>query len=235
MDSGGDSLKSRYERNSAWADRVARLILLGLAIDIIAVFVLQKSWLESFLGVSANALIALGVWGELWFEKRAKEAGDGIVAEANARAAEANARAQEATLELARLRTPRVLSPDQLSQLIDAAKPFAVVPFDVFIQPEKEPLDLANHIAEALRTAGWNWLAVPSPIALNRPNKPSIGMTTFVGLAVQVHHSRIDEWREPALAIGNALHAAGIETLVQEITDDSVSVSPVHIRVGAKP
>jgi hypothetical protein len=92
----GGNLQSKYEFNSTWADRIAHLILIGLAVDIIAAFVLGKSPLEVTLSITASVLIALGVWGELWFARRAKEAGDGIVAEAKARALEAK-------LELARL------------------------------------------------------------------------------------------------------------------------------------
>jgi hypothetical protein len=85
--SGGGDLQSKYESNSAWADRIAFLIIVGLAVDIAAVFILKKELLDGALTIVANALIAAGVWGELWFARRAKEAGDGIVAEAKARAA----------------------------------------------------------------------------------------------------------------------------------------------------
>jgi hypothetical protein len=82
--SGGD-LQLTYEFNSAWADRIAFLIVVGLVIEIAAVFILGKPPLEGTLTIVSNLLIVLGVWGELIFAKRAKEAGDGIVAEANAR------------------------------------------------------------------------------------------------------------------------------------------------------
>ncbi len=100
MSSGneGSNLQSSYEFNSLWADRIARLIIVGLALDIAAVFILGKSPLDGVITVSADTLIIAGVWGELWFEKRAKAAADGIVAHAEARAAEANARAEEARL-----------------------------------------------------------------------------------------------------------------------------------------
>jgi hypothetical protein len=105
-DKAGD-LKSKYESNSAWADRPACLIIVGLAVEIAAVFILKKPWLEGGLTMAASVLIVLGVWGELLFSHRAKEAGDGIVAEANARAAEANQRAAEAQLLLVEFRKPR--------------------------------------------------------------------------------------------------------------------------------
>jgi hypothetical protein len=75
---------------------MAWLILVGLAVEVIAVFVLNKPKLEGAFTIGSAALIWIGVWGELHFEKRAKIAGDGIVAEANKSAREAEARAAEA-------------------------------------------------------------------------------------------------------------------------------------------
>jgi hypothetical protein len=59
---------------------------------------------RKWINYRSNSLIAIGVWGELWFAKRAREADDAMVAEANARAAEANQKAVEAGLETEKLR-----------------------------------------------------------------------------------------------------------------------------------
>jgi hypothetical protein len=235
MSNGTGDLQSRYEFNSAWADRIAFLIVAGLAIEIAAVFILHKPPLEGALTIVANLLIVLGVWGELIFARRAKEAGDGIVAQANAGAAVANARAEEAKLELARLTTPRSLTAEQQSELTERAKPFAGTPFDMFIKPDKEPLDLANQISVALTAAGWNWVPVNTLMGLNRVVKPTIGMTTATGVAVQMHETKKAEWEAAILAVANALHSAGIVTRAEEIEDESVTDAAVHIRIGAKP
>jgi hypothetical protein len=115
-------LQSKYEFHSAWADRIAFLIVVGLTVDIAAVFILEKSLLEAALAIVANVLIILGVWGELWFARRAREAGDGMVAEANARTAEANQKAQEAILELARLRAKQQSVDDVLLAVVRAGR-----------------------------------------------------------------------------------------------------------------
>lgn len=113
-------LKSTYEENSTRAERFAFLILVGLALEIISVFVLSKSLLEALLTIGSTTLILAGVWGEIFFERRAREAGDRIVAEANARAAGAQ-------LELARFRRPRVqlLTPEACASIIGELSPFA--------------------------------------------------------------------------------------------------------------
>ena len=74
----GRDLRTEYEKNSTSAERIALLILVGLTIEIVSVFILEKRWFEGSLTIIANALIAIGVWGEIVFERRAKEAGDGI-------------------------------------------------------------------------------------------------------------------------------------------------------------
>lgn len=237
--------RTRLRQLETWSGRATILILLGIIGDIVLPFIFSHETIsiaERWSQVFFNAMIGVGLIVEYVCIVQTISAtsaeqvdADQRVANAEERAAEANRIAEEARLELARLRTPRVLSQEQISALIDAARPFAVTPFDVFIQPEKESLDLATQIAEALRAAGWNWMPVISPVVLNRPNTPATGMTTWIGLAVQVHNSRIGEWQGAALAIGNALLAAGMETTVENIIDNSVRVTPLHIRVGAKP
>jgi hypothetical protein len=211
-------LQSRYEFNSSWAERIAFLIIIGLPVEIAAVFIFQKPFWEGLSTIVANVLIVAGVWGELIFERRAKAAGDGIVAEAKARAAEANQKAQEAALELARLITPRVISPEQQRQLVEAVKPFAKTPFDVSIQPDPEPLALMEQICEALVEAGWDWRPVKK-ISLNRPGKPSVGMHTGQGVQVLVESTMMPEWEPAVLALANVLHRIGLETIASHADD----------------
>jgi hypothetical protein len=114
------NLESRYGISSLWAERFARLILAGLALEIVSVFALEKSLLEGSFTIASAALIWLGVWGELHFASRAKEAGDGIVARANERAAEANKVAEEerhARLKLEAQLRPRTLTDEQIALL----------------------------------------------------------------------------------------------------------------------
>src|SRR5271170_7743919 len=117
-------LHSIYKINSIRAERIAYLILVGIGIEIAAAFVLNRSVLEASITIISDAVIAVGVWGEIIFERRAKEAGDSIVALANARAAEADQKAEEARLELIRLTTPRSLSYEQQRRIVDKMRAF---------------------------------------------------------------------------------------------------------------
>lgn len=148
-------LRSRYERNSAWAERLALLILVGLAVEIVAVFFLKKPLFEGALTIAANALILAGVWGELLFERRAREAGDGIVAEANARAAEANERASKADLartELEAQLSPRMLNQEQWDLIQSLKGKFETI--NIAYETDAESCWFAAELQKAFSLAG---------------------------------------------------------------------------------
>jgi hypothetical protein len=147
---GSGDFQSKYEFNSTWADRIAFLIIVGLAVDIAAVFILEKGLLEGALAISANTLIAAGVWGELWFAKRAKEAGNRIVAQALERAAKAEN-------DLIDFLTPRrsKIRP-QLEKLAGQLTQFSGTKFDIgFGAGDGEQADCCWDIEEMLRDAKW--------------------------------------------------------------------------------
>jgi hypothetical protein len=176
MSSGNENggFESRYEKNSKLADRLARLILVGLAVEIGAVFVLSKPPLEGALTIVANVLIAAGVWGELIFSHRAKEASDGIVALAKLSAAEAHKRAADlekqasvAKLQLQLLQTrvgPRRVNDEELKKsLADVPE----VPVEIlFPEDDGEAWGLAWQITSVLVSIEW-------PVVGPFPLKPS--------------------------------------------------------------
>jgi len=223
---------------------LALLILVGLGVEIVGVCVLAKSPLEAGITIVANLLIILGVWGELRFERRAREAGDGIVAEATARAAEADARAAtaeseaaKARLELAKFRAPRTLTAEQQQQLREKTKPFAGTPFDMAIQNETEPASLMQLIGGILQSAGWVWQDWPEEgvisLRLSFTGSPCAGMIAATGIEIHMAESRKAEWGAAALALANTLVAAGIP-----VTSVNAFAGPkpdaLHIRIGRK-
>ena len=200
MSDSNDDLRSKYENNSVWADRIALLIVVGLVVEIAAVFILQKPLLEAILTTSATALIACGVWGELWFAKRAKEAGDGMVAEANARAAEANQKAQEAILELARLREKGELTADAVLATAQATKANALA--------AQYLLELSKQLAQ-LMAPGMN---MPGFLSVEQYNRIVSKVKPFAGKQFDQDvdiTSRDLERVGLAGAIGAALEKAG--------------------------
>lgn len=169
------SPKDKYESNSRWAERSAYAILVGLAFEVIAViFVSPKSTTLWFTLVIPNALIWIGVAGELLFGGRARSASDELSAEAQERIAQADARAAEANEKaekerLARVKiearlAPRHLTSDQQERIASRLSRWAILPGtdmrqSVAVFPTThvfESENLATLIANALTAAGWD-------------------------------------------------------------------------------
>ena len=237
-ENGKNDLQSKYEFNSRWADRIARLILLGLAVDILAAFILGKSAPEIALTIIANALILAGVWGELWFEKRAKAAGDGIVAEANARAAEADARAAEAHAELARLQKklePRAITVDGEAKINEALRSYRGLPFFVKADPAAE-YAFVNRLIAVLQRAGWKWMGYgvsPMTLPTGDFDTRELDESLISGVQVRINRSKANEWHDAAKTLGFALtETMGASTpILVDPPDSPLSCSSDAIQV----
>jgi hypothetical protein len=241
-DGDDDPFGKEYERNTRFEHICAGVLVVGLAAELVNAAI----WFEGAKTVAemfAVSLIVLGVAGEVWFGNRARVAGDkqmtqyrARVAEANARAEEANQKAQEAALELARLKTPRTISPEQRAQIVEAIRPFAGTPFDLSLSPNPEPLALMGQVEDVLMEAGWDWRPVRQLIAFNRPGKPAVAMHTGEGIQVLIASSKKAEWEPAVVALANALVVIGIERVVAHEADDgSADAEAIHIRIGIKP
>lgn len=140
--------QSKYEFNSTWSERVASLIIVGLAVEIAAVFVFKKPFWETVATILANVLIVAGVWGELIFAKRAKAASDKIVAAAHTRAAIAIEGAKRAFVAT----EPRTIDRDKFSETIRIGPPGKA---EILYARQDGCMWLALNIHAALITAGW--------------------------------------------------------------------------------
>jgi len=63
-----EELRRSFARNRRIASRFGKLIVVGLSLDIVflLVFAENKSWKKTLAGIFATAVIAAGVWFELW-------------------------------------------------------------------------------------------------------------------------------------------------------------------------
>lgn len=155
--------------------------------------------------------------------------------EARAAIAEANARAAEANLALAKLTTPRSISPEQEEKITETLKEFAGTPFDFAITPNPEPVSLMNRLAAILTGAGWDWKSVSEVIVFMQQGKPNVGMATLTGLKVQIDHSKLQEWEKPVVALTDALKAVGLDAEAEQLINGIVNPNAIHIRIGIKP
>ncbi len=167
MNDKNGNLQSRYEFHSLWSDRLGYLIIVGLAVDIVGAIIVGKSGLEIGLGILANVLIIAGVWGELWFARRAKEAGDGITAEAKARQREAELKLEQ----LRELAGPRSIDHVVFAKELEGKpKPQHV---QIWYLPDStDGWTFSFHLRVALLEAGWP--VDPLPVAIPEPDPNNI-------------------------------------------------------------
>ena len=88
-------------------------------------------------------------------ERRARAELESQVAAAEARAAEANRAASEAQLELAKLKSPRTLAPEDQAKVIADLKAFAGQKYSVAVFQDPEALALLRVLNTMLNSAGW--------------------------------------------------------------------------------
>jgi hypothetical protein len=158
------------------------------------------------------------------------------VANAETIASEGRLRAANAESELLKMKTPRMLTEEQTTFLIQSAQPFKGTPFDFSIEPEQETIDLMVHIGGALREAGWlwnDWHDATAPEVFRQPGKPQAGVVAFSGFAIQYDVSKTADWDSAAVALWKALKP--LDASAKRIDDDSVTPTAIHIYIGKKP
>ena len=157
------------------------------------------------------------------------------VAAAEVRAAEANAVASQAQLELAKLKEPRTMAPEDQEKIIAALKRFAGQNFGFSVFPDPEPLALLRVLNAVLTSAGW--LRVPSQIG-------AIAVDAAGNTAGTAHDSGVSAFVGPdnrdaeaaLLALSRAFTAAGVPCQSHR-TDQLRNKTPkaIIINVGRKP
>ena len=155
------------------------------------------------------------------------------VAAAEVRAAEANAVASQARLELAKLKEPRTIAPEDQEKIVAALKEFAGQTFGFSVFQDPEPLALHRTLDAVLTSAGW--LRVPSQIgaivvdaAGNTAGTSSdSGVAAFVGPDNRAAEAAL-------LTLSKALTVAGIPCQPNR-TDQLRDKKAIVINVGKKP
>ena len=120
-------------------------------------------------------------------ERLARAELESQVAAAEVRAAEADAAASQAQLELAKLKEPRTIAPEDQEKIIAALREFTGQKFGFSVYPDPEPLALLRVLDIILKSAGW--VRVPSQIGAlvvdaagnTAGTSHDSGVTAFVG------------------------------------------------------
>jgi hypothetical protein len=250
-DEGDNKLREAVAKNESRAQWGGAAVVFGLVIEVVlaATYPHGKSIIEEWGPVVADALVALGVAAEILFAAKARSKAEALqrlsdekVSEANARAAEANQKAQEAILELAELRAPRALTPEQRGRIVDKLKPFSGTEYDIAVNSiDPEVLNFVFIVELILSTAGLtelNWQGPLTAQVLTREGRPFINLSASVtNVMIGVHVNQPPKHFECALALSDALMAEGIDATAKWLTPgpgSSTNANAIHIFIGRK-
>jgi len=189
----------------------------------------EKVYLCGWIFALVGAVITLISVSLLMWSTRIKDHRfEKEIAQLNIDAAKANERAAEANLELAKLKAPRTVSPEQQSRIIEKLKGFPGTTFEVITYPgEPEPVAFSNVIAGLLERAGWR---------LNPNNSKGSLLGLASGVVVVIGKQAGASAEEKGKTLLEALVSEGISA---RLGYDSLQVNPVAIeiaiRVAKKP
>ncbi|MBN8982776.1 MAG: hypothetical protein J0I29_16105 [Rhizobiales bacterium] len=196
-------------------------------------------------GVLATAFIGMVSFAATWAHSRwqaelsdQKEAraiierreSDERIAEAQARAAEANQKAEAERLERIKIEerlADRKITDQQFATIVAKVKDYAGQQYEVVTYwDSREPLALANRIANALNLAGW---------VLSQPQNASFMLGGHEGIEVFYHPEAGPKILETAKAIADALTAEGLSAKLRQKNAPGQPDNKINFNVGTKP
>ena len=238
-----DGLKKLESRYEAYALRSGAIVILGLFVEVVLAveFSHGETFLEIWSPVVADILVALGVFGEIFFARKAKSISEKLqresddrVAKATERAADANKLADEARLETERLKAQfawRLISPIQEQILRHSLEKLkgSSVHILVFMQ-DAEANNFALDIRSIFKLSGW------------RVSLTFAGFTGNFAYGLRVPMGS-DDTKETSAIIRKAFEDASLDTeplsipdpFVESDADENDAVLPwAEIYVGPK-
>ena len=169
-------------------------------------------------------------------EKLARVELDLKVAVAEARAAEANLAASQAQLELAKLKEPRTVAPEDQHRMVAELRKFPGQNYSISVFQDPEALSLLRVLEGLLKSAGW--LKVRFPVRTATINAAGITAAPSFDSGVVTTIGPDDRASVPALiALSEALSRAGIPCRRALHGADLQDKAPntILIVVGKKP
>jgi hypothetical protein len=206
-----------------WRNGGYALVTLGV-IGVVAIILVpdQKRALQRGLALLFVAILVVGVLFVRF--------GSGALL------SEARERADEAELELAKLKTPRMLTPEAQRRVAAKLQRFAGQEFTGQVAPGSDDArPLWEALAKTLAAAGW--VRVP-PIGLAVGDPPAgIPLVPNSGVTVFVAASRANEFAPIAQLLAAALMAEGIIAGVSASAGPQMEQRPavIVVEVGRKP
>jgi hypothetical protein len=185
------------------------------------------------IGVAGESVFGIRIW---WNGRKLQVAQNAEIeqlregiAKADERAAEANARAAEANLALAKLKTPRTLTPEQREVITHAMRAYSGQVFVIYAAPDPEASELARMIKAALIDAQWN-AGLPSSI-----HDEGIGLATGKGIEIEWAPSASEYIKKCGSALAAVLKEQGLVTTTGSDPRSRLFANVLSITVGTKP
>ena len=144
-----------------------------------------------------------------------------------ANAETARAKAEKALLELQQRLADRVITDAAATRIIARIRKYKDREFDVVTYwDDREPLAIANRVADVLIAAGWK---------LDQPKtwRGLLGGTT--GILVYFHPEASPEAKQAAEALVSALNSVGLSAVIREQNDPGHPSEKINLNVGTKP
>ncbi|MDR5729602.1 MAG: hypothetical protein RB191_19470 [Terriglobia bacterium] len=155
-------------------------------------------------------------------------------AEAQAQVASASAEAARANLELAKLKTPRNLTPEQQEHIGAAISQFANTPYDLWVSTDSDSTALMGQIDAALQVGKWEFHTSGDIQFANKA-----GIIAASGVQIHIAQESVVKLGPPAIALADALRAEGIDikTVYSDGpgTNTNMDKNRVHVFIGSKP
>lgn len=238
-----DELPGIIDRNESRSHWSAWLIIMGLVIEIVLAIIFRenKSIMENWGPVFATALIALGVYGEIYFSSQSGAAHKVLQSLTETKLATALDRASEAQENLKKYLTARriAIGPHK-SKLAAGLSSFSGTVFDTgFGDGDGEQADFVWDIEEILEQAGWKQVAwgvhaMGVSVIERGMQRPTAGSVSSQNLEIHLDRSSEETLRPAAEALVAALSSVEIVAKIVPINIVNVNTSAMHLLAGPK-
>jgi hypothetical protein len=242
MTKSDSQLKADISTNEKRAEWGAWLIVAGLVIEVglAIIFHEGKSLTETWAPVFATSLIALGVYGEIHFGRRAGEAHQALQLSTEAKLTDALTRAAGTEQELIDFRRPRrhLMTAANRALLISRLSQFAGTEFDTGLSPGGEPMHFLWDLEETLTAARWAQLpwgvnAVGVQV-VHRNLRPLAGSINAENVEIHLDSSSRIALLPAATALMAALAEIGIVAWEAPFNVQNIHTHAIHILIGPK-
>jgi hypothetical protein len=185
----------------------------------------------------AGVLVGIGIAGEVIGDRLAaprealvEKARETQLVQLQKDTADAQAIAAEANLALAKLRTPRTLTPEQQERIVSAMRPYFGQPFALSAAPDPEARELVKAIGASLLAAKWQ-PGMPREAILSG----AVALATGRGVEIEWHSGCSQQTSDIGTLLADVLKEQGIAATANPTDRTHLLVNVIGIRVGTKP